>query len=286
MDATAAALVLLAALLHAAWNVLVKAEGDGLLAIAGVSAGGAIIAAATIPFVGFPDTHAWPFMAASLVFQFSYKRLLAEAYRHGDLSRVYPLVRGLPPLAVAALGWVVVGERLSAAEIGAIALVAAGVLALVFNGRAVGSGRTTLDLRPIGYALATAVCIAGYTLLDGLGSRASGDAVAYVACLIALDGSIFAIYLAATRGPAVLGAVLKRRRTTVIGGACAFASYALVVWAFTMAPIALVAALRETSVVIAAILGATLLKEPFGAARIGAAILITAGLALLKLNAG
>jgi drug/metabolite transporter (DMT)-like permease len=280
MDATAAALVLLAALLHATWNVLVKAEGDGLLAIAGVSAGGAAIAAATIPFVGVPDARAWPFMAASLVFQFAYKRLLAEAYRHGDLSRIYPLVRGLPPLAVAALGWIVVGERLSAAEIGAIALVAAGVLSLVFGGRA------ALDLRPIGYALATAVCIAGYTLLDGLGARASGDAIAYVACLIALDGSIFAAYLAATRGPAVLRAALKRRRTTVIGGACGFASYALVVWAFTMAPIALVAALRETSVVIAAVLGAVLLKEPFGAARVGAAILIAAGLVLLKLNAG
>jgi drug/metabolite transporter (DMT)-like permease len=214
-------------------------------------------------------------------FQFLYKRLLAEAYRHGDLSRIYPLVRGLPPLAVAALGWIIIGERLSAIEIGAIALVAAGVLALVFNGRG-----AAFDRRPIGYAVATAVCIAGYTLLDGLGSRASGDAVAYVACLIALDGSIFAAYLTVTRGHNVLGTALKRRRTTIVGGACGFASYALVVWAFTMAPIALVAALRETSVVIAAVLGAVLLKEPFGRVRIGAAILIAAGLALLKLSAG
>jgi drug/metabolite transporter (DMT)-like permease len=280
METTAAALVLLAALLHASWNVLVKAEGDGLTAIAGVSAGGAAMAAALVPFVGLPDTRAWPFMATALAFQFAYKRLLAEAYRHGDLSRIYPLVRGLPPLAVAALGWIVVGERLSLAETGAIALVAAGVLTLVFG------ARTALDLRPVGYALATAATIAAYTLLDGLGARASGNAIAYVACLIALDGAIFAAYIAVARGPATLRAALARRRTTVIGGACAFASYALVVWAFTMAPIAVVAALRETSVVIAAVFGALLLKEPFGLPRIGAAALIAAGLALLKLNAG
>lgn len=280
MDASAAALVLLAALLHASWNVLVKAEGDGLLAIAGVSAGGAMMAAAMVPFVGIPDSRAWPYMAAALTFQFAYKRLLAEAYRHGDLSRIYPLVRGLPPLALAALGWIVVGERLSGAEMGAIALVAAGILTLVFG------TRSALDLRPVGYAVATAATITAYTLLDGLGSRASGNAFAYVTCLIALDGSIFAAYIAATRGTSVLRAALKRRRTTLVGGACGFASYALVVWAFTMAPIALVAALRETSVVIAAIFGALLLKERFGPPRIGAAILIAAGLALLKLNAG
>jgi drug/metabolite transporter (DMT)-like permease len=279
MDAATVALVLFAALLHASWNVLVKAEGDRLAAIAGVSAGGAVIAILTLPFVGLPGAGAWPFMAAALVFQFAYKRLLAEAYHHGDLSRIYPLVRGPPPLAVAAVAWLALGERLSAAQSGAIALVAAGILTLVLG------TRSPFEAKPIGYALATAAAIAGYTLLDGLGARASGNPYAYVTWLIALDGTIFAAFIAVARGPAVLVSALNRRRTSLIGGGCAFASYALVVWAFTVAPIALVAALRETSVVLAAILGAALLKEPFGATRIGAAVLIAAGLALLKLGA-
>jgi drug/metabolite transporter (DMT)-like permease len=282
MSATAVTLVLLAAVLHATWNLLVKAgDQDRLLAIAGVSAGGAMIAAAVIPAVGLPRPAAWPYMAGALAFQFAYKRLLAEAYRHGDLSRIYPLVRGLPPLAVAVLGWVVAGEALNPAQIGAVALVAGGVTALVFS-----SPKSPLDRRVVGTAAATAAAIAGYSLLAGLGARAAGSPHAYVSWLIALDGGIFALYIAATRGWAVLASALARPRLSVTGGACAFGAYWLVVWAFTLAPIALVAALRETSVVLAAILGAVLLKEPFGPARIAAALLIAAGLALIRLSAG
>ena len=114
-------------------------------------------------------------MAGALAFQFAYKRLLAEAYRHGDLSRIYPLVRGLPPLGVAAFGWVVAGEALNSAQIGAVALVASGVTALVFS-----SPKSPLDRRAVGYAAATAAAIAGYSLLDGLGARAAGSPHAYV----------------------------------------------------------------------------------------------------------
>lgn len=282
MSASAVILVLVAAVLHASWNLLVKAGGaDRLLAIGGVSAGGAVIAAAVIPFVGLPGPGAWPFMAGALAFQFAYKRLLAEAYRRGDLSRIYPLVRGLPPLAVAALGWIAAGEALNPFQLGAIALTAAGVVGLVFS-----SPKSPFDGRAIGYAVATAAAIAGYTLLDGLGARAAGNPHAYVSWLVALDGAIFALFIALTRGTRVLASAMAQLRLSLVGGLFAFGAYWLVVWAFTLAPIALVAALRETSVVLAAILGAVLLREPFGPVRIAAAVLIASGLALVRFSSG
>ena len=271
--------VLGAGLLHAGWNALVKSAGGGdpLLDTATIVAGGTACSLVALPFVPLPFAAAWPMAAASVVIHFGYYITLAHAYRTGDLSFAYPLMRGTAPLLVALLGIVFLRE-LPSAQVGiGILLISAGIVAIAF------AQRHRHPRAAVYWALTNAAIIAVYTLVDGAGARASGNALAYVAWLTFLEGLLFLAWIRLRRGPSSVHYIRRQWRRGLLGGFCSVAAYAIVLWAMTRAPVAAVAALRETSVLFAALIGTLLLKEGFGIARLAGAASVVAGVAALKL---
>jgi drug/metabolite transporter (DMT)-like permease len=271
--------VLGAGLLHAGWNALLKGAtgGDPMLDTAGVVAASSLWALLVIPFAGTPARAAWWFMAASSVIHFGYYITLARAYRIGDLSFAYPLMRGTAPLLVALLGVVLLGERLTLHVAIGIRLICGGIVSIAFVRRQRHSKAAA------GWAFANAAIIAAYTLVDGAGARASGDAIAYVSWLIFLEGLPFLVWIYARNRMHAVHYVRRAWRRHLLGGACSLAAYGIVLWAMTRAPVAAVAALRETSVLFAALFGSLWLKEGFGVMRIAGAASVVLGVAALRL---
>jgi drug/metabolite transporter (DMT)-like permease len=270
--------VLGAGFLHALWNALLKqAAGEPLLDTAVIVAWSSVVALACLPFVAIPSRAAWPYMAVSAVIHFGYYVTLAGAYRRGDLSFAYPLMRGVAPLIVTVLGVIVLGERPGATTLLGIALISLGILVIAWYA----GGRHT----PVaaGWALANALIIACYTLVDGAGTRASGSAAGYVCWLIFLEGLPYLWWIVHTRGRPAVDYVRVRWRRGIAGGAASLAAYGIALWAMTRAPVAVVAALREVSVLFAAAIGAYVLKEGFGWKRMAGAVTVVAGVAALKL---
>jgi drug/metabolite transporter (DMT)-like permease len=270
--------VLGAAFLHALWNAILKfGDGEPLLDMALICWWSSVVALLFLPFVAPPDPAAWPFMALSAVIHFGYYVTLAGAYRHADLSFAYPLMRGVAPMIVAMLGVVFLGERPGPAMMAGIALISVGIVAIAWTS----AGRHSRTA--VAWALANAAIIAAYTLVDGAGVRASGSPGGYVSWLIFLEGLPFVAWIAYTRGRPAVDYVIVRWRRGILGGAASLAAYAIALWAMTRAPVAAVAALREVSVVFAAIIGAVVLKEGFGWRRLAGAATVVAGVAALKL---
>ncbi len=272
------AAVLFGALLHAGWNALVKSSSDKDLDMAVIHLIGSILAIPLVALVGWPPLQAWPFIAASVVVHIGYYLALTGAYRHGELGLTYPLMRGVAPLLVALSATLTLGETLSPLAWTGVIGVSAGVLVLGLHARAFAVPKA------IGFALANAVIIAVYTVIDGLGVRASGNTLQYVATLFLLDGWPFALLVFATRGSA-LGRYARRRWPLATLGACAsLGSYGIALWAMTRAPVATVAALRETSVLFAVLLGTWILHETFTARRAIGAGAIVCGVMALRLG--
>ena len=270
--------VLGAGFLHALWNAMLKsAAGEPLLDTALIVAGSSVVALALLPFVAFPDRAAWPFMALSAVIHFAYYVTLAGAYRRGDLSFAYPLRRGVAPLIVTLLGVVFLGERPTATMLAGIALISLGILVIAWYA----GGRHTPAAAK--WALGNALIIAVYTLVDGAGARASGNAASYVVWLIFLEGLPYLAWIRATRGRPAFAYIASRWRRGIAGGAASLAAYGIALWAMTRAPVAVVAALREVSVLFAAGIGAIVLKEGFGWRRMAGAAAVVAGVAALRL---
>ena len=270
--------VLGAGFLHALWNALLKsAAGDPMLDTALIVAGSSVVALFLLPFVGVPAEAAWKFMALSALIHFAYYITLAGAYRHGDLSFAYPLMRGVAPLIVTMLGVLLLGEHPSAQMLTGIALISTGIIVIAWFA----GGRHTPTAA--GWALANAAIIASYTLVDGAGVRASGNAAGYVSWLIFLEGLPYLAFLYLRRGPPAARYVMQRWRRGIAGGAASLAAYGIVLWAMTRAPVAAVAALREVSVLFAALIGTLALKEGFGWRRMAGAATVVAGVAALKL---
>ena len=273
-----AALVLASALLHASWNAMIKGKtGDPLAASTGLAIAWALLGAPAVFFVPAPSQEAWPFLVTSVIVHVVYFGLLVAAYREGDLSFVYTIVRGIPPALVALFAFIAAGESPSLLGLAGIALIASGVLAL--GG---GSPFGARSRRATWLALATALTVATYTVLDGLGARASGEPIGYLLWLTTTQGALFAGIALAVHGRTLIAEVRERWMLGLMTGVLSAAGYGIVIWAMTEAPIALVAALRETSVLFAAVLGALLLREPFGRRRIAAALLVAAGAALVR----
>jgi drug/metabolite transporter (DMT)-like permease len=268
--------VLGAGLLHAGWNALLKAApgGDPMLDTASVVAGSSICALAMLPWVAMPDPAAWKFVAMSSAVHFAYYVTLAHAYRTGDLSFAYPLMRGTAPLIVAVLGIVFLHELPTAHVAAGILLICAGIVSIAFV------RRERHPRAAAGWAFANAAIIALYTLVDGSGARVSGNAVAYVTWLIFLEGLPFLAWIAWRRGAPAWTYLRRGWRRGLLGGA---AAYGIVLFAMTRAPVAAVAALRETSVLFAALIGAVWLKEGLGPMRLAGAASVVAGVAALKL---
>ena len=270
-------LVLFAALLHATWNALIKSGGSTELDTVALTIAAALLAAIALPFATQPAPASWPWLAASVVLHVAYFLMLGAVYRHGDLSHVYPLMRGIAPLLVALTGAVCLGESLSVLVWMGITLICAGILLPVLRHPAVLRERAT----PL--ALAIAAVIASYTLVDGYGTRASGNSFSYCMWMFLLEAPPIVLVAWFYQRRRVWEHVRLKWRRAVVGGFCVLGSYSIALWAMVSAPIAAVAALRETSVLFAAIIGATLLKERLGAWRIAGAATIAVGMAMLRL---
>ena len=277
MSAEVLWLVLFAALLHALWNAAVKHGVSRDAPAASIFIGAGIVSAAVVPFAPFPAAASWPYLLGSVFTHTFYSLLLGRAYRAGDFSHAYPIMRGLPPLLTVGLAWVFAGERLTLGQQAAMLVLCLGILSLVFEGGARGAKRST-----VGWALAVAFAIAIYTTLDGMGVRLSASPVGYVAWLCFLEGIVLSLQVAATRGPATLVAIARNWKLTLVGGATTVLAYGLVIWAMTRAPIALVSAARETSVVFAAVIGVVAFRERLTAPRLLAIALVMAGLVALR----
>ena len=272
--------VLGAGLLHAGWNALLKRAqgGDPMLDTAAVVIGSAVWSVIALPFAGLPDPAAWKFMAVSSLVHFAYYVTLSNAYRTGDLSFAYPVMRGSAPLLTALLGIVFLRELPPLHVAVGIVLICAGIVSIAFV------RREKHPPEALRWALANAAIIATYTLIDGAGVRASGNSLAYVSWLLALEGLPYLAWLFWSRGGGTVTRYVARSgRLAVVGGFGSLAAYAIVLWAMTQAPVAAVAALRETSVLFAALIGAVWLKEGFGMMRLVGAASVVAGIAALKL---
>jgi drug/metabolite transporter (DMT)-like permease len=270
--------VLFAALLHASWNAIVKSGNDTFLDTLMVACGAALVAAATLPFLPPPAIESWPYLAASVILELAYYCLVAAAYRTGDLSYVYPIMRGSAPLLTALVAGFFVAERLTRGGWAGVVLISAGILLLAASQWRLGRLHVASTL----FALGNAVVICTYTLIDGMGARLSGDSFSYVGWLTALTGVTLAAFLFVRHRPAATRRLHERWRICLLGGLFTWASYAIALWAMMRAPVALVAALRETSVIFGTLLAAVVLKEKFGSARYAAALLVCAGAVSLK----
>jgi drug/metabolite transporter (DMT)-like permease len=275
-----ALLVLLSALMHAGWNFLVKASPDRLLDTVGLAVAGSLVAACLLPFVPLPAAESLPWLAVTVFVHVAYFVVLIEAYRHADLSLAYPLMRGTAPVLVA-LAAPLLGEAPAPGLLLGVTLVAAGIVLPSWSDlrRPDVPGRR----RGLGFAAANAVIIALYTLIDGVGVRLAGNAAAYTLWLFFLDAwGILAVALW-RRGPAVLTHLRRRWRPALAGSVLTIGSYGIVLWAMTRAPVSAVAAIRETSVIFASLLGVLFLKERMGPARLLGASLVLAGVLTIRL---
>lgn len=284
--------VLLGAALHAGWNALVKSSGDKPLDTALVHLLGALIALPLLLIVGLPGPAGLPYIAASLVIHVAYYIALAGAYQHGDLGLTYPIMRGLAPLLVAMGSGSLIGEAPSPAAWAGVLAITTGValVGLAHPGEALGHPQR--HRMALMFAFANAGIIAVYTIVDGLGVRAEvaagGNALRYVLLLFVLDGIAYPLLVWLRRGAAgrahILAYARQRWPMAAVGGAASIGSYAIALWAMTRAPVASVAALRETSVLFAAVLGTVLLKETFGLQRAIGTVVIVAGVVALRIG--
>lgn len=274
--------VLFAALLHASWNALVKSSEDKSLDTALIHLIGSFISIPLLAWVGLPPQAAWPFIGASLLIHIAYYITLTAAYHHGDLGLTYPVMRGLGPIFVALFSSLLLGEPLSGLAWFGVLTVCVGVLLLGL------SPRSLQQPKAIRFALANAIVIACYTLVDALGVRttvdAGGSAVQYVAMLFAFDGWAFAMFVLHRRGVSVAWSYARARLALASCGALAsLSAYGIALWAMTQAPVAVIAALRETSVLFAALLGTWFLNEALSMRRVLATLMILMGVSALRL---
>ena len=272
------AAVLLAALLHASWNAALKTQPDTFLAALAVTGGAGLVGAVMLPFLPAPGAASWPFIAASGAIHVVYYLLLAWAYRHADISHAYHLMRGGAPVLVALAASALAGEWLHGAQWAAVGLICAGGAVLTFGASTkTGSRASTL------IALLAAVLIAAYTLVDGIGVRRSGSPAAYTAWILIL-GALGAIAVSWRRTEGRLPAyVLQKPGLVLLGGVATTGAYGIALWAMTLAPVAVVAALRETSIVFATAIAALLLRERMTRARVVGASVIALGAAAMRL---
>lgn len=271
--------VLAGALLHAVWNTMLKSSADKQLDTVAISVGAGLAGLAVAPFLPLPSLASLPWLAASSLVHILYFVLLAGAYRWGDMSFTFPIMRGGGPLLVAMAAATLFGETLSLAQTAGVALICGGVVSFAVV-------RTTDPVafkRALGYALGNAAVIATYTLLDAHGARISGSPVGYAMWFFVANGVVLYLYGGLRRGAEVPRYLRGNWRRMAVGAVCTTGAYAIALWAMTRAPVALVASLREASVIFVALIGAFFLHERFTAQRAFATLCVLAGLVALRL---
>ncbi len=260
---------------------MIKSGDDVLLDTATIVAGAGLIAIPFLFVVPLPAPASWPYIFGSIITHLAYYFLMVNAYRTGELSLVYPLMRGVAPLITAVLGIVWLRELPAPISWLGMLMISIGVIALAL--RPTGDAPVLAGHgRAVGFALANAAVIAIYTIIDGTGARLAGDPWAYIVWLFVLDAIPFSIYMLVTRKRAFITALAERRWHGLIGGGLSAGAYAISVWAMTKAPVALVASLRETSVLFATLIGARLLKERLSARRWAGVGAVVIGVVALK----
>jgi len=273
------AAVLFAALLHAVWNALIKGGSDKAAAMVAVMAGQGLFGLLMLPFATMPAAASLPFLAGSLALHLGYNVFLILAYKVGDFTQVYPIARGASPLIVALVTMLFLGASLDPWELAAVVTISIGIASTSLARRADG----LFQGKAAGLALVTGCFIAGYSVVDGTGARAAGTALGYFGVLAVLDAVVFLVAAALMRN-GLLARAAQKPLHVLIGGGASFYAYLIVIWAFTQAPIALVTALRETSIVFALLIGVGVLGERLRLAHVGSIALTLAGTVLLRLG--
>jgi drug/metabolite transporter (DMT)-like permease len=278
MDLVVFLAVLAGAAMHAGWNALVKTGLDRTTSIFLLAFIQGAISLALLPLFALPAAASWPWIAVSAVLHTGYKIFLIRAYAHGDLSQVYPLARGSAPLLVALFSIFVLSENLTAIKFAAVCAIGLGVMLMSSR---LGSGEA-MPRQALFYALGTALFTASYTLVDGIGAQISGTASGFTLWMFVGDGILMTIYALTLRGRGLFAAARGNLAGGLAAGALSLASYWIAIWAFTLAPIAMVAALRETSVLFAMLIAVFWLGEKAGPQRWFAAGLIGLGILLMR----
>lgn len=274
--------VLAGALLHASWNALLKSSRDKQLDTVAIAVGAGLAGFAVAPWLPAPAAESLPWLAASTLVHILYFVFLAGAYRWGDISFTYPIMRGGGPVVVALAGAAVFGEVLSWSQTLGVACIVAGILSFATVRAAAGPSDRAALRRSLAFALANAAVIASYTLIDAQGARASGSPVAYTLWFFAANGVVIYLYGGMRRGGEVPRYLAANWPRMAVGAVCTTGSYAIALWAMTRAPVALVAVLRETSVIFVALIGAVFLGERFTPRRAFATACVLAGLIALR----
>ena len=274
--------VLFGALLHAGWNALVKSSTDKEMDTALIHLIGSLMAIPLVLWVGWPPQSAWPYLVASITVHIGYYFALTGAYHHGELGLTYPLMRGVAPLLVALSANATLGEQLSLMAWLGVLGISLGVLVLSVTHQAFDAPKA------VAFALVNAVIIAIYTVADGQGVRASGTTLTstlqYLAALFMLDGWPFALMILARRRGALPCYARQRWPMASIGALASLGSYGVALWAMTRAPVAMVAALREVSVLFAVVIGTLVLHETLTVRRIAGALVIITGVMALRMG--
>lgn len=274
--------VIIAALLHAGWNAMVKGGRDKHLAMIAVVIGQGVFAIPALAFVPAPDPASYPMMIAGIFLHLGYQFFLLASYRTGDLTQVYPLARGSAPLIVATVSVVFLGVTLEPLQVGAVALIGVGIMSIALVRR--GDGQRNRHAAVL--ALTTGGFIASYSLVDGLGARQAGTALGFYGWLAVGNAVVFAA-IACVRWPTTLRRVpTDGRKLLLLGGGASYGAYALVMWSFTQAPIALVTALRETSIVFALLIGVFALGEKLNLAKVVSTMMTLIGVMMLRFAKG
>lgn len=279
MTTTVFLAVILAAILHASWNALVKAGTDKKIRMAALVFGHLPLALLVLPFVPYPAIESWGYILVGAVLHFGYQIFLMHSYRVGDLTQVYPIARGLAPLLVAVISVAFLDFELQRIEIIAIIIIALGIISLSFGKY----DEDRMNHTAICLAVITGCFIASYSLIDGTGARLAGTALGFYGWLAICNAVIMLIYLGLTKSENTFSKLYSNKRVMFLGGSASFAAYGLVIWAFTQAPIPLVTALRETSIVFALIIGVFFMNERLNIMKIIATFLTLLGVALLRL---
>jgi drug/metabolite transporter (DMT)-like permease len=270
MSPSVAAVVLLSALLHASWNALLHSGRDRLRTITVMNLAMLAAAVAAMPVLPVPERASWPYIVASGLLEVGYSLFLIRAYRYGDLGQAYPIARGSSPVLVALGARLFAGERLAPAAVTGIVLVSGGIVALAFKGRYPG-------IRATAAALATGCFIAAYTVVDGIGVRLSGDSFAYTAWMVLVWSLPMPVILLAARGRDALRISGSEDAKAAAAGLLSLLAYGAVIWAMTSGPMGPISALRETSVVFAAVIGRVFLNERLTFRRAAACVAIALG---------
>lgn len=271
--------VLSAALLHASWNAIAHSIKDRLVGFGLLGATALVLALIALPFLPLPAAAAWPWLAASGLTHVGYNLFLMQSYRLGEFNQVYPLARGTSPWLVAILATFAVGEALSSLHLIGVIVVSVGLASLVFAGGVPGRA----ELPALAAAACTGVMIAGYTVLDGVGVRRSGSSAGYTAWLFLLDGLPVLLLAWKIRGRDLVREGRRHLRDATAAGILSVGAYGLVLWAQTRGQLAGIAALRESSIIFGAIIGAVFFHERFGRPRVIATVVVVAGIVLLNI---